>query len=37
VLPYSLWKSSENSGMARFSIGMEDSQTLISDLQDALD
>lgn len=37
LLPYSLWKSSENSGMARFSIGMEDSQTLISDLQDALD
>jgi len=37
VLPYSLWKISENSGMARFSIGLEDSQTLIDDLGNALD
>ena len=37
VLPYVLWTSSEKSGMVRFSIGLEDAQTLISDLQNALD
>ncbi|MPL99457.1 L-methionine gamma-lyase [bioreactor metagenome] len=36
VLPYSLWQNSENSGMARFSIGVERPETLIKDIEQAL-
>jgi cystathionine beta-lyase/cystathionine gamma-synthase len=36
VLPYALWDEQKHSGMARFSIGLEEPETLIADLEKAL-
>lgn len=36
VLPYALWEQEKNSGMVRFSIGLEEAATLIDDLSSAL-
>jgi cystathionine beta-lyase/cystathionine gamma-synthase len=37
VLPYALWDEQKHSGMVRFSIGFEEPETLIADLEQSLD
>lgn len=36
VLPYALWDEQKHSGLARFSIGLEEPETLIADLDQAM-